>query len=350
MKLRTRSWLCREEIDRERLLDMEQRLGPRRVVSMAILGVALLAAGPWLGFWTIIPLLGSGLFFAVMSRHTTRAARPEYLMASAWVAAQLAIAISVALTGGPRSPAVGWLVIPVVTRGARFSGRGVAAGVGLTAVLIAATTLGVDPVWVWHHPADALFPVAMLAATAVLSTALMGSDLAHRSASIIDPLTSMLNRASLNARAAELAAQAAIVQQPIGLVVGDLDCFKAINDTHGHPIGDAVLRDVAYRIRRELRAYDLAYRIGGEEFVVLMPGASARRSAEVAENLRRAVAAETVAGISVTMSFGVAAAPPGTFDYAETFAAADAALYEAKARGRDQVVGAGLSTGAVGIA
>jgi diguanylate cyclase (GGDEF)-like protein len=347
MEPRTRSWLCREELDRERLLDMEQRLRPRRVASMAILGVALVAAGPWLGFWTIIPLLGSGLFFAVMSRGTAKAVRPEYRMAAAWVAAQFAIAGSVALTGGPRSPAVGWLVIPVVTLGARFSGRGVSAGVGVTAVLIVITTLGVDPTWVWHHPADALFPLAMLAATAVLSTALMGSDLAHRSASIIDPLTSMLNRASLNARAAELTAQASIVQQPIGLLVGDLDCFKAINDTHGHAIGDAVLRDVAYRIRRELRAYDLAYRIGGEEFVVLMPGAGAGRSAEVAENLRRAVAAEAVAGISVTMSFGVAAAEPGTFDYAETFAAADAALYEAKARGRDQVVGA--STPAVAV-
>lgn len=326
---------------------MEQRLGPRRIASMAILGVALIAAGPWLGYWTMIPLLGSGLFFAVMSRGTARAARPEYRMAAAWAAAQLAIAGSVALTGGPRSPAVGWLVIPVITLGARFSGRGVSAGVGFTAVLIGATTLGVDPAWVWHHPAGAIFPLAMLAAMAVLSTALMGSDRAHRSASIIDPLTSMLNRASLNTRAAELTAQAEIVQQPIGLLVGDLDSFKAINDTHGHAIGDAVLRDVAYRIRRELRAYDLAYRIGGEEFVVLMPGAGAVRSAEVAECLRKAVAAESVAGINVTMSFGVAAAPPGTFDYAMTFAAADAALYEAKARGRDQVVGASTAAAAV---
>lgn len=340
MEFGTRSWLCREENDRERLLDMEGRLGPRRVVSMAILGVALIAAGPWLGYWTIIPLVCSGALFALMNRGLERASRPEYRMAAAWIMAQLAIAVSVALTGGPRSPAVAWLVIPVVTLGARFSGRGVAAGVGLTAVLILATTAGVDPSRVWSHPQDVIFPLAMLAALAVLSTALMGSDLAHRTASIIDPLTSMLNRASLNTRAAELGAQAQVVHQPIGLLVGDLDHFKSINDQHGHATGDVVLRDVAYRMRRELRAYDLAYRIGGEEFVVLMPGAGAGRSIEVAEELRRAVAAEPIAGVSVTMSFGVAAAPAGTFDYAETFAAADAALYEAKARGRDQVVGA----------
>ncbi len=113
--------------------------------------------------------------------------------------------------------------------------------------------------------------------------ALMRSDLQHRSVSVIDPLTSMLNRAALGTRVQELTCQASIVRQPIGVIVGDLDKFKAINDTHGHAVGDAVLRDVAYKLRKCLRAFDLAYRLGGEEFLVILPGGDADQSAGVAE-------------------------------------------------------------------
>jgi diguanylate cyclase (GGDEF)-like protein len=165
----------------------------------------------------------------------------------------------------------------------------------------------------------------------------MRSDLQHRSAAIIDPLTSMLNRSALAARVAELAQQALVVNQPIGLIVGDLDHFKQINDTHGHAAGDAVLRDVAYRMRKHLRAFDLAYRLGGEEFLVVLPGANARQAAEIAEDLRAAVAGAPVAGVPVTMSFGVSAAQPGHFDYEAVFEKADLALYEAKDAGRDCV-------------
>jgi diguanylate cyclase (GGDEF)-like protein len=199
-------------------------------------------------------------------------------------------------------------------------------------------TLGVDPSGVARRPDLLIAPLGLLGATATLSMALMRSDLHHRSAAVVDPLTGMLNRAALTTRAAELAQQAGVVHQPVALVLGDLDHFKTINDEHGHARGDAVLTDVAYRLRKQLRAYDLAYRIGGEEFLVVVPGADAEQACELAEALRGALAAAPVAGLAVTMSFGVAASPAGAFDLAATFARADEALYRAKEHGRDVVV------------
>ena len=122
------------------------------------------------------------------------------------------------------------------------------------------------------------------------------------------------------------------------MVLLDLDRFKLVNDTRGHATGDTVLREVAYRLRKELRAYDLVYRIGGEEFVVLLLGATPAATSATAEMLRAAVAAEPIVGLDLTVSIGVAASARGTaFDWDEVFARADAALYRAKADGRDRV-------------
>jgi diguanylate cyclase (GGDEF)-like protein len=106
-----------------------------------------------------------------------------------------------------------------------------------------------------------------------------------------------------------------------------------------------VLVDVAYRIRMHMRAFDLINRVGGEEFVVLLPGADLQETKALADSLRAAVAAETVGdGRRVTMSFGVSASARGaTFRYRDVFVAADAALYEAKHAGRDRVCTAASS-------
>ncbi|HZU59767.1 MAG TPA: GGDEF domain-containing protein, partial [Solirubrobacteraceae bacterium] len=112
---------------------------------------------------------------------------------------------------------------------------------------------------------------------------------------------------------------------------------------HGHAVGDAVLRDLAYRIRAELRAYDLAYRLGGEEFLILLPGGSVDNAAEIAERLRCAVESSPICGLSLTLSIGVAASAPGPFDYGAVFKASDEALYMAKAAGRNRVQVNGLA-------
>ena len=320
---------------------MEPRLRPWRTAALGGIGIALIVGGPWVGWWTLAPLALVGVVFALIDRGLERAPRPEYRMFLAWFLSEAAIAAGVALTGGPRSPAVGWLALPVVTLGARFSKRGVAAGVTLTTVLLLGATIGTNPHYALAHPPSFVFPIALLVGAGLLSIALMESDRQHRSASVIDPLTSMLNRNALRSRLAELTHQAALIEQPIAVVVADVDGFKEINDAYGHAVGDAVLRDLAYRMRKRLRAFDLAYRLGGEEFVILLPGADVAQAEVVAEDLRRCVADEPLSGLEVTMSFGIAASQPGAFDYDETFRLADQAMYEAKHGGRNRVATTG---------
>jgi diguanylate cyclase (GGDEF)-like protein len=323
------------------MLDMEVRLKPVRTLAMSSLVVALLATGPWLGWWPALLCVAIGLIFLAADLALPRLERPEFALAGAWAFAQFAIAGAIWLTGGPDSPAVAWLAIPVVTLASRFDLRGVVAGGLYTAALMIGATVGHSPGLVTEAPQEAIAPLALLFAVAALTTALMRSDIAHRTESVIDGLTGMLNRRALATRVSELAAQAKVTGEPIGVVIGDLDHFKRVNDEHGHAVGDAVLVDVAYTLRKELRAFDLAYRLGGEEFLVLLPGASLDEAVMIAERLRAAVADAPAGGVSVTMSFGVASSSGGGFEYDAVLAAADGALYEAKHAGRDRVSVAG---------
>jgi diguanylate cyclase (GGDEF)-like protein len=333
------SWLCRDDFDRERLLDMEERIKPVRRVAMGILAIALIAGAPWIGWWTLIPLAAAaGLFLAAGAR-LERSERPENLMFGAWVGSETMIAIAVALTGGPAVATLSWLAIPVVTLSARFSLRGVTIGVAIAIALLLAVAFGTGAGAVVDSPPLVLAPLALILAIAVLSTALMQSDMHHRGEAVIDSLTGMLNRRALINRVSELAQQSEVTGEPVGMILGDLDQFKEINDSRGHAAGDAALTDVAYLLRKRLRAFDLAYRIGGEEFLILVPGADTAECARIAEDLRRAVATDTLGeGSSLTISFGVSASARGAgFDYDRVFAAADEALYEAKSEGRNMV-------------
>lgn len=339
------SWLLPEATDRERMLDMDRRIRPVRRAAFGVLALALLLCGPWLGWWTIVPLAMAAVVFRIAEAGIDRAKRPEYGLFAAWCASQVIIALSVALTGGPDAVTIAWFVIPLVTLGSRFSERGIVAGLFITVMLFLAVSFGVDAAAVIADPPKVIAPLALLVASTMLITVLMRSDVATRADAVIDPLTGMLNRKALAARTTELAQQSQVSGFPIGLIVGDLDRFKSVNDTHGHAVGDAVLKDVAYVLRKALRAFDAVYRLGGEEFLVLVPGADRATSEEIAQRLRAAVAEVATQGLHVTMSFGVAATEAGQpFDYETQFAAADAALYRAKADGRDRVVVAGGTT------
>ena len=333
------SWLCGGTRERARMLDMEARIRPMRAMTMLALALGLAACGPWIGYWTILPLACAAACFVIADRLSTRTRYPEYAMMAAWLISQLAIGAGVALTGGPESPALPLMAVPIVSLSARFSLRGVVAGVGATLLIMAAATLAVDPQGLADDPTLTTLSAAVVICVGALSTALMRSDLQHRSETVLDTLTGMLNRRALESRLPELEEQSKLVGEPIGLIVADVDCFKAVNDEHGHARGDAVLTDVSYVMRKQLRAFDLAYRIGGEEFVVLLPGVEPGHAELVAERLRREVA-ETAhgGGLEVTMSFGVAGSANGhAFDYEREFAAADAALLEAKRDGRNRV-------------
>jgi diguanylate cyclase (GGDEF)-like protein len=340
------TWLCVDQASRGRMLDMDRRLGPVRRASLGVLALALLICGPWLGWWTLAPLALAGAAFAAAERRTERSRFPEYLIFAAWLASQATIAFAVALAGGPGNPTMAWFAIPIVTLSARFSMRGVVWGVGFTLALIVAVAFGVDADAVLADPTLGVAPVALVIAVGMLSTALMRSDMEHRTEAVVDPLTGMLNRKALATRAVELTEQSAVSGEPIAVIVGDVDRFKHINDSLGHSIGDAVLRDVAYVLRTQLRAFDLVYRLGGEEFLVLLPGSDLEHAEAHAERLREALAdASMIEDVRLTMSFGVSASVPGEqFDYEAVFARADAALYEAKHRGRDMVVAESRAT------
>jgi diguanylate cyclase (GGDEF)-like protein len=122
----------------------------------------------------------------------------------------------------------------------------------------------------------------------------------------------------------------------------DVDKFKEVNDTYGHPAGDAVLRQVAQLLRSEAREVDRVGRYGGEEFMLVLPGANGAAATAAAERVRKAVEGHTFsfagAVIRRTMSCGVASWPhPGIADVAALVCAADEALYAAKAQGRNRV-------------
>ena len=122
---------------------------------------------------------------------------------------------------------------------------------------------------------------------------------------------------------------------PVSVVLADVDHFKKVNAEHGHAVGDAVLRDIAHVLRGSLRSFELLYRFGGEEFLLLLPGAHEDVAARIATTLRTAVESRRPAGLPVTASFGVATAAGD--DLSTLIARADAALYAAKAAGRNRV-------------
>jgi diguanylate cyclase (GGDEF)-like protein len=163
------------------------------------------------------------------------------------------------------------------------------------------------------------------------------------SASRADAKTGLLNVGTWEREAEAEVARAVRTFSPVAVALLDLDRFKLINDTHGHLVGDEVLRKIADTMTDVLREYDLAGRFGGEEFVMLLPQTRAPDALRIAERVRAHIArlpvyASSGERIPVTVSIGVAALDAGSSrPLPELLAAADAALYRAKASGRDQV-------------
>jgi diguanylate cyclase (GGDEF)-like protein len=128
----------------------------------------------------------------------------------------------------------------------------------------------------------------------------------------------------------------------LALVMIDLDHFKKLNDTYGHPAGDAALKHTALVLRRLLRRGDVAARYGGEEFVVMLPGSAGEGAGRFAERIRAALADSEIAFgdllLRVTASLGFAIWPEDAKDADGLLSAADRALYAAKSGGRNRVV------------
>jgi diguanylate cyclase (GGDEF)-like protein len=166
-----------------------------------------------------------------------------------------------------------------------------------------------------------------------------------------DGLTGLFNRRALDEHLSARFAEAVRYQRPLSFVLLDIDHFKKVNDNHGHPAGDAVLRGVAEVLAGQARATDRAARYGGEEMALLLPETDLAGALVIAERARAAVeraSHDTESGaLSVTASFGVSSVPAaGIGTPAQLLEAADQALYRAKQGGRNRVETARPVTGA----
>ena len=160
---------------------------------------------------------------------------------------------------------------------------------------------------------------------------------------LTDSLTGLYNRRYLEAHVGGLLDRISTSGKLLSLMIFDIDFFKKVNDTHGHQVGDDVLREIAHRVTHNVRSFDTVARLGGEEFVVVMPDTDLTVASVVAERLRNDVAAEPFRasgvpdGLTITISIGVASSLSGDTTEA-LLKRADDAMYEAKRTGRNKVI------------
>jgi diguanylate cyclase (GGDEF)-like protein len=226
-------------------------------------------------------------------------------------------------------------------------------------LLVAAVVLMARAADIALHPAEtpevftakALHGFAFIMLLAVTVSSSFSFMVMHRRAAearirqiaMYDGLTRLYNRRAFLEIAEREAARARRAAGPTAALMLDLDHFKRVNDSHGHAAGDRLLADFAERLRGAVRGADIPGRYGGEEFCVLLPGATVEEAAVVAERIREAVAARPLGGLvqAVTMSAGAAGSTYSDCSVDELLAQADAALYAAKRSGRNRVVVSG---------
>jgi diguanylate cyclase (GGDEF)-like protein len=192
----------------------------------------------------------------------------------------------------------------------------------------------------------ALFSIAQMVCAVAATLGLLWVEVRKMQATLeriayFDSLTGLPNRRATISRFREETARAGRQRQELSMVVFDVDFFKKVNDSLGHPAGDAVLAHVAVLLSSQKRDEDVLGRIGGEEFVLLLPQQSAADAAEVADRLRQRVAESAVVhggkAISVTVSGGVSTFPIDGAGWDDVFLVADRRLYVAKRAGRNRI-------------
>jgi diguanylate cyclase (GGDEF)-like protein len=335
------TWICPRELDRARLRENSKRITRARAFVYASIGISMIYAAPVYGWWILGLFAVSALNTGTLEWRIGRSRRPEYHVAVSIVLSQALIAFAAAFTGGPNSVILPLIAVPTAFAAPRFRTAVAIAASGVAVALTLMATIVLHPAATIAHPAPLIIALALIVGVSAAAQALTGAELEYRDTAILDPLTGLLNRQGLDRRFDELAEQARLVGAPISLLICDVDHFKAINDAHGHATGDAVLRDIAYRLRKQMRSFELIYRIGGEEFLVVLPGATLAEAQALGERLCQSTRELHSHGVSVTVSVGASTLWGEEVKFARLFALADKALYRAKAGGRDRVVCAG---------
>lgn len=321
-------------VDDRRLIEIDEVMRPVNLATAVAVALATPIFAPryGLGFaaFALLPIS----WWALRALGLARRIGLHVWNAGLVAVITVAIAGGATLSGGVASPIVFLAGLTALFAQAVFPNRPVWAGLGLLVVTFVVTVdlaRGTDIV------AMDLVLAALLAAYLPLITRLLVAvEQIHRRRSVLDPLTGCLNRRSLETRALELDEQSRRTALPISLISFDIDHFKAVNDRHGHAAGDRVLADVAYIARKQVRRFELLYRLGGEEFVIILPGVDLAAATKVATRLRVAIADSDSGGVAVTVSVGVShAEAPVSIE--ALLAAADHQMYRAKDNGRNCV-------------
>lgn len=322
----------------ERLLELDRRyLTGNLVIAtvVALVSPLYIADNGWaIVFWSCIPIV-SGIAGLVALRRLMGLARWYVLHLGTLSVAVVGSALT---TGGLSSPI--FQLIPIIgllwvtyfpeDRASLVVAPLMAAALILERSLVGSTLAGLTVL-------NAVTTVIASILIPLFALRLVESELLYRRRAVIDQLTGCLNRYALASRKTELQAQLELSDETVGVVVFDVDHFKQINDTHGHAFGDQILVAIAREARQQLRRFELFYRVGGEEFVVLLAGANQAESLALADLLRDAVRSIVVGDAPITISCGVALASRD-LDVDQALQLADKAMYAAKENGRDQTV------------
>lgn len=341
------TWLVGTEEDRRRIRDTERAVTRARVISIGTIVLSLPLFVDDYGWWILAVGLAYFAYSRVVDRKYKTSAYGDVWMMSLTLVTQVMFAACALVTGGPASPAVLWLVIVMILLPCRYGRNGIVVGSAWTfaCLLVVAFSQGWDA-WIASYE---LSVVAFTTGVSCLAygVALRSGEIRQRRAAVLDPLTGLLNRAKLDERFEEVRQVAVARNRTVGLLVADLDHFKAVNDHHGHAAGDAVLVATAYELRRVLAGHELIYRLGGEEFAVILEDTDLAAATAHAELVRAAIVAARPGGVDVTTSVGVVVGDPAELEFAALFEAADAALYRAKHAGRNRVVAGALGDAAL---
>ena len=340
-------WLEGDSSDRARFAEMHARFGGAPLFGVLIGGTSIFAAASY-GWWLVtLPVFASAVMGGALFLHP-RTRRPEVLAMVTFGLLELDLAVTVLFTGGGASPLLSLMVVPIFTQAVSFRPHVTRAWVTLSAVLTVAVIGGATRLDRDAGVPSALLQgvsyLALLGCIALAAHYLTDAEVSSRGQAVVDELTGLFNRKALRSHFSDIRAQALLTGDPLAVVMLDLDHFKSINDSHGHPRGDVVLQRVAECLRTTLRSRDLVYRIGGEEFLVLMPGHNLAEASQAAERLRESIAADELAGVAVRISGGLTSAAGPGIEYDAMLRAADEALYRAKANGRNQICASAWTT------
>lgn len=282
--------LIRNDVQRQQLVDVAKRTRTPTMLAATLSLAALIARAPWFGWMPVVTILRLIPLLHVLQHLVARSTRPEILLVGGCMIAMAASGLSTVLMAPAALIALPFCTLIAFPICLALQRHGAVLIWAWGAGLILLVALRSDPTAALHDPAALLLPEAQLTAVCVIADALGRSTTEHRSLAIVDLLTGLLDRGELDARLPEIEYAANLSRAPVAILVGDIDLFKPINDEHGHARGDAVLREVAQPLRGAPRPFDSVYRIGGEEFLILLDNTSAQRAADVAERARTAIA------------------------------------------------------------